>query len=82
MPFLIVAAVCGTNDYVTALRPARPRWIAALACVAVLGFVASSGPSFQRYLVTGDSVIGIEDTHDAPNWTLDSVDRFGSQKSS
>jgi 4-amino-4-deoxy-L-arabinose transferase-like glycosyltransferase len=73
MPFLIVAAVCGTSDYLNSLRPASPRWIALLAGVAVLAFVASSGPSVQRYLVTGDSVIGIEDTHDAPNWTLDKV---------
>lgn len=73
MPFLIVAAVCGTSDYFTSLRPARPRWVAVLAGVAMLAFVASSGPSFQRYLVTGDSVIGIEDTHDSPNWTLDNV---------
>jgi hypothetical protein len=73
MPFLIVAAVCGTSDYVTSLRPARPRWIAVLASVAVLAFVASSGPSFLRYLVTGRSVIGVGGTHDAPNWTLDKV---------
>ena len=64
MPFLIVAAVCGTSDYVTLLRAARPRWIAVLASVAVLAFVASSGPSFRRYLLG---------THDAPNWTLEKV---------
>jgi 4-amino-4-deoxy-L-arabinose transferase-like glycosyltransferase len=67
MPFLIVAAVCGTSDYATSLHAARPRRI------AVLGFVASSGPSLRRYLVTGDGVIGIGGIYDAPNWTLDKV---------
>jgi 4-amino-4-deoxy-L-arabinose transferase-like glycosyltransferase len=74
MPFLIVAAVCGISDCITSLRVARQRrWIAVLAGVAVLAFAASSGPSFRRYLITGNSVIGIEDTQDAPNWTLDKV---------
>jgi 4-amino-4-deoxy-L-arabinose transferase-like glycosyltransferase len=73
MPFLIAAAVCAISDHVTSLRVARPRWIAVLASVALLAFVASSGPSFRRYLVTGDSVIGIADTYDAANWTLDKV---------
>jgi 4-amino-4-deoxy-L-arabinose transferase-like glycosyltransferase len=71
MPFLIVSAVCGTSDYVTSLRPGPPKWIAMLASVAVMvSFVASSVPSFRRYLVTGDRVMGIKDTYDAPNWTL------------
>jgi hypothetical protein len=73
MPFLIVAAVCGTSDYLTSLRAARPRWIAVLASVAVLAFVASSGPSFRRYLFTGASVMGLAGTDDASNWTLDKV---------
>jgi hypothetical protein len=73
VPFLIVAAVCGTSDYVASLRAPRPRWIAVLAGVGVLAFVASSGPSFWRHLVTGGGVIGIEGTYDAPNWTLDKV---------
>jgi len=29
--------------------------------------------AFRRYLFTGDSVIGLEGTYDAPNWTLDNV---------
>jgi 4-amino-4-deoxy-L-arabinose transferase-like glycosyltransferase len=73
MPFLIVAAVCGTSDYVASLHSERPRWIAVLASVALLAFVASSGPSLRRYLVTGASVIGIGGTYDAQNWTLDKV---------
>ncbi|MFI5118386.1 MAG: ArnT family glycosyltransferase [Terriglobales bacterium] len=73
MPFLIVAAVCGTSDYVTSLRAAQPKRIAVLASVAVLAFVASSVPSFRRYLVTGNGVIGVKGTYDAPNWTLDKV---------
>ena len=69
MPFLIVAAVCGVSDYVTSLRAMRPKRIAVLASVAVLAaFVASSVPSFQRYLVIGDSARGVRE-----NWTLDPV---------
>ncbi len=73
MPFLIVAAVCGTSGYVTSLRAARPKWIATLATVAVSVFVALSIPGFQRYLLSGRNVIGISGTSDAPNWTLDRV---------
>ena len=74
VPFLIVAAVCGTSDYVTSLRGARPKRIAVLASIAVLAiFVASSVPSFRRYLVTGDKVIGVRGANDAPNWTLERV---------
>ena len=74
MPFLIVAAACGASDYVTSLRAARPKPITVLASVAVLAaFVASSVPSFRRYVVTGDKIDGIKGTNDAPNWTLDAV---------
>jgi len=70
MPFLVVAAVCGTCDYVISLRGTWKR-IALLASITVLtAYVASSVPSFRRYLVTG--VMGVNDT-DAPNWTLDRV---------
>jgi Dolichyl-phosphate-mannose-protein mannosyltransferase len=71
MPFLIVAVLCGMSDYVTSLGATRPWWAWVLASVAVLAFIASSGPSFR--LITGPSVIGAEGTHDAPNWTLDKV---------
>jgi 4-amino-4-deoxy-L-arabinose transferase-like glycosyltransferase len=73
MPFLIVAAVGGTSEYAASLDAARSRGIAVLASAAVLAFAASSIPSFRRYLVTGAGVIGVADTHDAPNWTLEKV---------
>ena len=74
MPFLIVAAVCGTSEYISSLRGARPKRIAVVCGVAVLTiFVASSHPSFRRYLVTGDRVSALYGTNDAENWTLDTV---------
>jgi dolichyl-phosphate-mannose-protein mannosyltransferase len=74
MPFLIVAAVSGASDYVASLRAGRPKQLAVLASIALLAaFVASSPPSFRRYLVTGRFVIGVGGPHDAQNWTLDRV---------
>jgi 4-amino-4-deoxy-L-arabinose transferase-like glycosyltransferase len=74
MPFLIVAAVCGTSDCITSLHGRRIKRTAVLASVVVMvAFVASSVPSFRRYLFTGDRVIGLQGTRDAPNWTLDRV---------
>jgi hypothetical protein len=74
MPFLIVAAVCSVTDYLSILETERPRHFAYVATVVLLaGFVASAVPSFRRYLVTGERVIGIKNIDDAPNWTLDRV---------
>ncbi|HEY1185521.1 MAG TPA: glycosyltransferase family 39 protein [Bryobacteraceae bacterium] len=73
MPFLIVAAVCATSDYVTLLHAAPPKSIAVLSVAMVLSFTALSVPGFRRYLVTGDRVIGVNNIYDAPNWTLDKV---------
>ena len=75
MPFLIVAAVCATSDYIASLRAARPKQrIAVFASIALLAtFVALSLPSFRRYLVTGDHVLGLAGTQDAHNWTLHEV---------
>ena len=74
MPFIIVAAVCPVSDYLSLLRTARTRRFAHVACVVLLaGFVASAVPSFRRYLVTGERVIGIKNIDDAPNWTLNRV---------
>jgi hypothetical protein len=74
MPFLIVAAVCSVSDYLGSLRSERTRRLAYAACVVLLaGFVASAAPTFRRYLVTGDRVIGIKNTDDASNWTLGRV---------
>src|SRR5271157_1553830 len=74
VPFLIVAAVCAASDYVTSLRGAWPKRTAVLAGAAVLAiFVASSLPSFRRYLVTGDRVSTLYHARDAQYWTLDAV---------
>jgi len=73
MPFLIVAAICGTAEHFTSLRAAHPRWAGLVAGVAIAAFVASSAPSFGRYLFTGENVIGLNGSRDAPNWTLDKV---------
>ena len=71
MPFLIVSAMCATSGYVSGLRAAWPKQVAVLASAVLLAaFVASSVPSFRRYLVTGNQ-IGPYTAHDAPNWTLD-----------
>lgn len=74
VPFLIVADVCAASDYVASLRGMWPKRIAVLAGVALLAvFVVSSPPTFRRYLVTGDHVIGLSGIQDAHNWTLEEV---------
>ena len=75
VPFLIVAAVCATSEHIASLRAAPPKRIMVLVCVAVLlvAFVASSVPGLGRYLITGDSIIGVRNTDDAPNWTISKV---------
>jgi hypothetical protein len=73
MPFLIVAAVCGTSNYMASLRTAPKRIVVLASALVLAAFVASSVTSFRRYLFTGDRVPGIRDIHDAPNWTLDMV---------
>ena len=75
MPFLIVAAVCAASDYITSLPAAgTTQRVAVLAGIALLAtFVASSVPNFRSYLITGEHVIGMLGTDDAPNWTLDEV---------
>jgi 4-amino-4-deoxy-L-arabinose transferase-like glycosyltransferase len=73
MPFLIVTAVCGITHYATSVHAVRSEWIAVLAIVAVLAYVASSSPSFRSYIVTGDNVIGLANANDAPNWSLENV---------
>ena len=75
VPFLVVAAACATNEYIASLQAGAPKRTLTLIGLAVLlaAFVASSAPSLRRYLVTGDSIIGVRDTYDAPNWTLGKV---------
>ena len=74
MPFLIVAAVCSVSEFLNSLRNQGAKRLMAVASFVLLaGFVVSAAPSFRRYLVTGDRVIGIKNTDDASNWTLDRV---------
>ncbi len=74
VPFLIVANVCALSDLAASSRGARGNRIAVLVIFALMAvFVASSLPSFRRYLFTGDQVIGLAGTRDAHNWTLDEV---------
>jgi hypothetical protein len=75
MPFLIVAAVCATDAYIASLRAAPSKRIMVLVGIAVLlvAFVASSEPGLRRYLITGDGIIGVRNTYDAPNWTIGKV---------
>jgi len=74
VPFLIVAAVCSVSDYLAGLQSQREIRIAAAVCVVVLvGFVGFAIPIFRHYLFTGENVPGIEDSIDAPNWTLQQV---------
>ena len=74
VPFLIVTAVCAISDYIDSLRGEWPKRTASFASVVLLAiFVASSVPSFRRYLFTGDRVIGILGNKDAHNWTVDEV---------
>lgn len=71
MPFLIVGVVCGASDSINSRRAGSPKRIAVLVSVAVMAcFVAASAPGFRRYFFTGDRVVGIKNTEDAPNWTL------------
>jgi 4-amino-4-deoxy-L-arabinose transferase-like glycosyltransferase len=73
VPFLILAAVCGTSDYIASLHAARPKRIAVLACAALLAtFVVSSLPSVSKHFITGDYAM-LSGTNYAPNWTLDGV---------
>src|SRR5208337_2453826 len=73
MPFLVVAAVCVVSDYL-ASPSKHARRTAVLACLVLLaGFIVPSVLSLRRYLLTGWGVIGIKNTADAPNWTLDRV---------
>lgn len=69
MPFLIVSAVCGVSRL---LDRSTARFNAVLA-LAMLTYAATALPSFQRYFVTGQGVIGLKGAEDAPNWTLDRV---------
>lgn len=75
IPFLIVAAVCASSDYIASLRTTWPRQRTAVLVGGALlaAFVVSSVPSFRRYLITGDQVDGLAGTEDAHNWTLDEV---------
>ncbi len=74
VPYLIVAAVCGANNYITGLPAARTKRIGMLACAAmVVIFVTSSIRNFQRVLFTGDYMSSLYGADDAQNWTLDAV---------
>ncbi len=74
VPFLIVAAVCSVSDFLASLQSQREARIAGTVCVVLLiGFVGFGIPTFRHYLFTGDNVPGIEDSIDAPNWTLQQV---------
>jgi 4-amino-4-deoxy-L-arabinose transferase-like glycosyltransferase len=88
VPYLIVASVCATADWMVSLRAVSARQIAVLAGLsALLVFVASGVPSFRSYLFSGHNVIGVESETDAPNWTLENasavseaIDRFAAPK--
>ncbi|MGA2904188.1 MAG: glycosyltransferase family 39 protein [Candidatus Korobacteraceae bacterium] len=74
VPFLIVAAVCSVSDYLAGLQSPRETGIARAVCVVLLaGFVGFAAPRFRQYLFTGDSVVGVEDSTVAPDWTLPQV---------
>jgi 4-amino-4-deoxy-L-arabinose transferase-like glycosyltransferase len=74
VPFLIVAAVCSASDYLAGLQSQREMRIAAAVCVILLvSFVGFAVPTYRHYLFTGENVPGIEDSIDAPNWTLQQV---------
>ncbi len=74
VPYLIVASVCPTADWMYSLRSGPRRRMAALAGLAVLLiFVASGSPSFRRYLFTGQDVMGVFTAAAAPNWTLENA---------
>jgi len=73
MPFLIVAVVCVVNDYIASQSKHAKRTLALACLVLLVGFIVPSVFSLRRYLVTGWGVIGIKNTSDAPNWTLDRV---------
>ncbi len=74
VPFLIVAAVCAVNDYLDSVQPSSARWTAAFACVALfVVFLGYTVLGIRNYLITGEDIIGITGSEDAPNWTLQRV---------
>ena len=74
VPFLIVAAVCSASDYLAGLQSQRQMRTAGALCVVLLvGFIGFAIPIFRHCLFTGENIPGIEDSSDAPNWTLQQV---------
>ena len=73
MPFLVVSAVYAVSDYFRSLQSPAPRWTATLACVDLfVSYLVLGAAGFRNYLFAG-GVIGIRNSADAPNWTLEKV---------
>ena len=74
VPFLIVSAVCGVNEFFTRLESRRERLVAAVACVFVLGiYLAASANDLREYLITGEGVPGLRLVHHKSDWRLQRV---------
>jgi hypothetical protein len=74
IPFLVVSAVCVTNQLMQNLEPGTYRWLGASACaLAVVIYVAASVPDFRKYLVTGDGIPTVRTLRDPWNWRLSAV---------
>lgn len=74
VPFLLVTAVCTTDDMVCALESRRGRTYALAGCTLLFCvYLAAGVPDFHRYLVTGKGVPGIKSAQEAREWKLQPV---------
>lgn len=74
LPFLVVSAVCASNELFTRLETPRERWMFVIASVLlVVTYLAASITDLKRYLVTGEEVPGVKWAADKADWRLHRV---------
>ena len=73
VPFFLFFIVSSLNRWLDTL-PIAPRRILLGACsILLVAFLASAVPDYQRFLNTGNEVIGVFNVRWAPNWRISSI---------
>ncbi len=71
LPFLIVSAVCGANEFTKDLDASQHRVAAGVACALLLTMYSGLALSdLKRYLFSGDGVPGLRLARDKDDWRL------------
>jgi Dolichyl-phosphate-mannose-protein mannosyltransferase len=71
VPFFILFVVCSMSPLLHITENGREKRYLLAACGAILVFVVSAIPDYQRFLTTGDRVIGIDGR--APNFRISAI---------